>query len=409
MYRKILFAGLMLCVGLFSCQQEAKFKDGLWRGVFTTENGIEIPFQFEVYDSLGLKQVAFINGSERLNINDVSLEGDSVWIATPLYTTYIKAKLSVDGLQGTWTRELPGRTQVMEVSAKPDQNWRFFSDTTATDANVDGRWSVKMMSGDPQDTTMAVGQFSQVENMVSGTFLTNTGDARFLYGQLKGNALFLSSYAGSVPVLFTATLKGDSTLVDGLSYSGPSSSSQWEGIRDANAKLSDPYTLTKLKSGEKKLSFEFPDLEGNLVSIQDDRFKDKVVVVQFLGSWCPNCMDETAFLSPFYDRYKSRGVEVIGLAYERYAETEKAKGAVQNLVDRFKINYPILLTGHTPATALESIPALESFNAFPTTMIINRQGNVASIHTGFSGPATGDAYTEFVESFERQINALLRK
>lgn len=407
MYRGTIFFGLLLCLGLFSCKREAAFENGLWRGVFTTEAGIEIPFQFEVYDSAGVKQVAFINGSERLNISDVTLKEDSVTISTPLYATSIKAKLQAEGLQGTWTRELPGRMQEMKFAAKPNITWRFSEQADTTDLQITGRWSVLMKKGEPVDTTIAVGQFTQEGNKLAGAFLTNTGDSRFLYGEINAGKLYLSSYSGSAPSLFTATIKDDSTLVDGKSYSGPSASSTWEASKDDHAELADPYTLTKLKEGKETLSFVFPDLEGNQVSIQDDRFKGKVVVVQFLGSWCPNCMDETAFLSPFYDRYKSKGVEVVGLAYERYAEQAKAKKAVLNLVERFKINYPILLTGHTPANALESIPELQSFNAFPTTIILDKQGKVASIHTGFSGPATGDAYTSFIESFERRINNLL--
>jgi len=120
-------------------------------------------------------------------------------------------------------------------------------------------------------------------------------------------------------------------------------------------------------------------------------------------------MDETAFLAPFYDKYKDKGLEIVGLAYERYKETDKAKAAVMNLKKRFKINYPILLTGYTnaPGQVEESIPALDNFSAFPTTIIIDKSGSVYKIHTGFSGPATGKHYTDYIQQFEKEINALL--
>src|SRR5690606_34004315 len=110
------------------------------------------------------------------------------------------------------------------------------------------------------------------------------------------------------------------------------------------------------------------------------------VVVQFLGSWCPNCMDETAYLSRLYANYKEKGLAIIGLAYERYADQEKAAKAVLNLKERFGVDYPILLTGYTNKTqeVLKSIPALANFSAFPTTLLIDKNGTVRSIHTGFS-------------------------
>jgi hypothetical protein len=55
----------------------------------------------------------------------------------------------------------------------------------------------------------------------------------------------------------------------------------------------------------------------------------------------------------------------------------------------------------------ESIPALDNFSAFPTTIIIKKDGTVDKIHTGFSGPATGKHYTEFTQEFEKEINKLL--
>lgn len=407
MHIKTFLCSVVVSLGLFGCQQQnVAFKNGTWRGVFVNDSSVEIPFNFEVYDSAGQKQVAFINGSERLNISEVQVIGDTVTIRTPLYATEIKAHLSSDGLTGTWQRTLPDKSQRMEFSAKPDLDWRFMKKSDSGGHDIEGRWSVLMTKKTSSDTTLAVGEFSQEASAVSGTFMTNFGDYRYLYGQLNGNRLSLSSYSGSVPVLFTATLSDD-RLIDGISYSGPSSSMNWEGKFDADAMLPDPYTLTKLHEGVEQLNFSFPDLEGTKISLTDDRFMGKVVVIQFLGSWCPNCMDETAFLSPFYDRYKSKGVEVVGLAYERYTETEKARAAVLNLVNRFSVNYPILLTGYKPADVLESIPELQNFNAFPTTIILNKEGVVASIHTGFNGPATGEAYTDYIENFERQIDRLL--
>ena len=43
-------------------------------------------------------------------------------------------------------------------------------------------------------------------------------------------------------------------------------------------------------------------------------------MLQLSGTWCPNCKDETKFLAPWYEKNKDRGVEIIGLAYEKKAD-----------------------------------------------------------------------------------------
>src|SRR5690606_21521466 len=319
----------------------------------------------------------------------------------------IRAKLTSNGLEGNWSRHLPDGVQSMPFEAKPTTQWHFFQEPKAPTSNISGRWSVIFRKEMSQDTTLAVGEFVQEGNKIAGTFLTNYGDYRFLSGEIDGNIISLSSYAGASPSLFVATVAGEGMVGD--MYSGPANHSEWKASRDDNAMLSDAYDITHLREGLNSLDFRFPDTDGKIVSLADERFMNKVVVLQFLGSWCHNCMDETAFLSPFYKEYNEKGLEIIGLAYERYAEPERAKKAVKNLIDRFEVTYPVLLTGYTnkPGEVLKSLPALENFSAFPTTILIDKKGIVRSIHTGFSGPATGDRYTEYVTNFESTIKELL--
>lgn len=80
-------------------------------------------------------------------------------------------------------------------------------------------------------------------------------------------------------------------------------------------------------------------------------------------------------------------------------------------MDRFDVSYPVLLTGFSnrPGQVLESLPALENFNAFPTTIILDKKGEVYSIHSGFDGPATGDAYHTYIASFEDTVNKLINQ
>ncbi|MEJ0029180.1 MAG: redoxin family protein [Bacteroidota bacterium] len=65
-------------------------------------------------------------------------------------------------------------------------------------------------------------------------------------------------------------------------------------MKSDTAALPDAYSLTYLKDGFDRLSFSFPDLDGKAVSLKDEKFKGKVVVLTILGSWCPNCVDESS-------------------------------------------------------------------------------------------------------------------
>lgn len=406
------FIALLSSLLFSGCSSKKQSLDnGIWRGVLVTDSAVEIPFNFEVYDSAGVKQFAFINAGERLNINEVSETEDSVYIITPLYESEIRAAKLSDGsgLSGHWIKRLPDREIIMDFSGKPDEKHRFLDNPKEPSSNLAGRWSTQFLRNERQDTTFAVGEFEQKGSTINGSFLTTTGDYRYLSGVVDKNTLMMSGFSGSGPMLFTAEIRDSMNIVNGKLYSGPSSVSDWYAKRDEDALLPDAYKIAGLKAGNDHIDFTFKDLEERDVSLSDERFKGKVVLVQFLGSWCPNCMDETAFLAPFYDKYKDQGFEVIGLAYERYDDTERARKAVQNLINRFDVRYPILLTGYKndKKEVEKSIPALENFTAFPTTILIDKVGRVVNIHTGFNGPATGKHYTEYIEGFEREINHLL--
>jgi alkyl hydroperoxide reductase subunit AhpC len=120
-------------------------------------------------------------------------------------------------------------------------------------------------------------------------------------------------------------------------------------------------------------------------------------------------MDETAYMVNYYKKFHKRGVEVVGLAYERTTDFAKSQKTVAQIKDRFDIPYPLLITGYTSNKneTAKSLPMLTKVVGFPTTIIIDKSGDVRKIHTGFSGPGTGEHYTEFVSEFEKLTEDLL--
>jgi thiol-disulfide isomerase/thioredoxin len=172
--------------------------------------------------------------------------------------------------------------------------------------------------------------------------------------------------------------------------------------------LPNPETLTFLNPGYKRLAFSFKDIEGNVVSLSDKRFRNKVVIVQLMGSWCPNCMDETSYLVDVYKKYHAEGLEVIALAFERESDELNAIRNLSRWRTHFSIPYTILLAGSSSKDeASEKLPMLNRVLSFPTTIIIDRKMKVRRIYTGFSGPGTGEYYTDFTNRMDLLLVDLL--
>ncbi|HLY70072.1 MAG TPA: TlpA disulfide reductase family protein, partial [Puia sp.] len=300
--------------------------------------------------------------------------------------------------------------QVMPLHADYLQDFRFPVSPHPTTINVSGRWAAKFWSDNSNDTTPTVGEFIQHGNEVTGTFLDPTGDYRYLQGVVDGDSLKLSTFDGGHAYLFTAKIAGDKMY--GSHFSGPVFRNNWFAKRDDNARLPDEFTLTKMKPGKSRLKFFYKDIDGRMISLKDNRYKNKVVLVQIMGSWCPNCMDETALLTKLYDEYKNKGVEVIGLAYERSTNFRRSQKSLRNFQKRFNVHYEILITGvsvNDSLRAQKTLPQLEDIVGFPTTIFIGKSGNVEKIHTGFNGPGTGIHYDEQKKEFYGIVDELLAK
>jgi thiol-disulfide isomerase/thioredoxin len=155
-------------------------------------------------------------------------------------------------------------------------------------------------------------------------------------------------------------------------------------------------------------------LDGKPVSLKDEKYQNKVVILQIFGTWCPNCMDETKFYAQWYDKNKDKGVEIIGLAYENQkngkADFDYASERVLKMKEKLNANYDFVIAGTSSSKAAsESLPMLNKVMSFPTSIIIDKKGKVRRIHTGFSGPATGKYYEEFVNDFNGFMHELLNE
>lgn len=384
---------------------------GIYRAVLSVPGG-DLPFGLELKHEGGATVGYLLNGPERVRLTEVQISGAHLEIRMPGYETYLQADAGADGaLSGELVADkLGGKSKEQHVPfhAQPGARYRFFPTAAAPAGRgtVAGRWAVEFID-DGGAKESAVGEFKQQGESVTGTFLTETGDHRYLAGQVRAGRLYLSTFDGGHVFLYHAELKSDGTL-SGDYWSGLAYHERWSAHRDPHAALRDPYALTALKGGDKKFDFAFPDLAGHSVSSQDPQFRGKVLIVALAGSWCPNCHDEAAFLAPLYRQYRGRGVEVVALMFEHFGDFEHAAAATQRFRAHYGIEYPTLIAGISDKDdAAQKLPALDHVYAFPTTIFIDKHGLVRKIHTGFSGPATGEHYTQFVDEVHHTLDELL--
>ena len=398
---------------------------GPWRGVLATQ-GQEIPFLFEVKTEAGQPVVYLINpglkGEERLRCDDIKSAGDSTTIRLHAFDAALVVRADGQGkLKGIWVKYDSKTPYRVPLTATAGAQEKFAAAKSAEKlGSFDGTWRVTFRDASGKSYP-ATGVFTQQGSQLLGTFLTTTGDYRYLSGQVSGQELRLSTFDGGHAFLFRAQ-NGPPEPVDitkeyapntlfGDFYSGKSSHETWTAVPDPNAKLPDADTLVYLKKGESRLNFKFPNvIEGGSVSPTDPKYRGKVVVVQILGSWCPNCMDETNFLAPWYEKNKARGVEVIGLGYERSGAYNVSAPKLRNMRERFHIGYDVAFAGVSDKDSVaRSLPQLTKFLAFPTTIFLDKKGNVRKIHTGFAGPGTGKYYQEEIAGFAREVDKLLKE
>lgn len=396
-----------LALTLFSCTQpKAELKTGTWRGVLEIQ-GQELPFNFRIVEDMNGGYDAYLkNADEELLLDEVTFENDSVNMVLHVFDAQLRAAIGENSLEGFYTLNYNPAYKV-PFKATAYQDYRF-QPTDSTQATTDFSGKYEVVFTNDTDTTLSIGIVNQKGNYAEGSFLTTTGDYRYLEGGVFNDTLFLSTFDGNHAYLFKAVKKD--SLLTGDYWAGQTYHQSWTGVKNENASLPDAESLTYLKSGFERLDFTFPDLEGNNLSLADGRFKNKVVILQLFGTWCPNCMDETKYLSPWYDNNKDRGVEVLGLAFERKPDFNYASERVKKMKSKWGVQYDFVIAGvDDKMKAGEALPALNKIAAFPTTIFIGKDGKVKHIHTGFEGPGTGVYHERWKQRFNEIVNELLNE
>ena len=270
-----------------------------------------------------------------------------------------------------------------------------------------GRWKVLFEPGTPNEEVL-VGVFQQEMNgRIFGSFLSETGDYRYLHGFVANGKLHLQTYTGYWAFVVEADLNGSNEM-SGVFYSGGKSSSPFKAIKDETVQLRDESSLTYLvKRDEPVLLKDLIKMNGRKTTI-DLASEKQLTLIQIMGTWCPNCLDETRLLQELQAEYGRKGLHVVALAFEVGTDTKKQRVRLKNWIKSMNVTYPVYLAGTSSKDAASArFPMLNGIMSFPTALLVDQQGKIIAIHTGFSGPATGDAYTDLVKKYKQEIESAL--
>jgi thiol-disulfide isomerase/thioredoxin len=371
---------------------------GRWRAALELAGG-ELRFGLTIHAEGSGWRGELCNGSRCEALSAVRIEQDSAVFEMADYDAVITAKLRGDSLSGEYRNVGIRGPRVIPFRAARG-HWP----VSRAPAALLGRWDATFL----QDwgTSPRVLEFRNGKAGLEGTIISNTGDYGHFAGGAAGDSFAIAHFDGSFVYLLDGALHGDT--LRGVFHAGLRTEVRWIAVRSAGRPhLKSPSEVTTADTTE-PFHFEFPALDGRTINEGDPRFRGKVVLVDIFGSWCPTCHDAAPELVRLYRRYHARGLGMVGLAYEVTGDTAIDARLVRRFRDKFGIPFPLLLAGVSDVeSAAATLPQLHGFTAFPTTILLGRDGKIRRVHAGFYGPATGAQHARLIQQWQREIEALL--
>lgn len=407
---KFCFTLFLLMWSFFTHAQSGKrikLKKGVWIAQLLLNDVDKLPFEMEIGDNYSF---TVINGDERIALSLPEVQNDSIHVRFPYFNSELVFAIhQKKQLSGYWINFNKGKNYRIPFKASYGDAARFpTTEDASSSCEVNGRWKVAFEPGTASEYP-AVGIFDQASgsNRVFGTFLTETGDYRFLEGNCTSDSLYLSCFDGSHAFLFKARKSGD--VLNGKFFSGKHWHCDWSASVDATFELPSPEVLTYVKESE-NVHFNLKTITGEDFIFPNPAFENKVVIIQIMGSWCPNCLDETHYYKKLYSTYHESGLEIISIGYETGDSFTEHAANITRLKNKLELDFTFLVGG--PANkglASEHFKMLNEVISFPTSIFIGRDGTVKRVHTGFNGPGTGSYYLEYVEKTDALIQTLLKQ
>jgi thiol-disulfide isomerase/thioredoxin len=382
---------------------------GRWDGTAKVSDTLTVPVHLELTGSGGNVEGAFINGSQRTPSTEGQVSGDSLTLKFAQYDLTLQATLKDGVLSGTYGKNGGGFSYPFELKPYVEQK--------ASGVKVpviSGVWIIPTESAKGEHAFRLV--VSQKGENAYATILRVDGDTGTLAGSYRDGKFVLSHFGDVRANILEITPSPDGSL--DLNLIGTHTHAGQDGqpakltaYRASSAKAKnlpqpDDFSAhTSVKDPQQPFQFSFPDVNGKLVSNTDPQFKNKVVLVNVTGSWCPNCHDEAPYLASLYSKYHSRGVEIVALDFEDPAQI-KTLTRLRAFIKKYGIEYDYLVAGEQKDIH-QKVPQAENLNAWPTTFFIGKDGLVHAVETGFTSSGSAEFDRDVKAKYVANIEKLL--
>jgi thiol-disulfide isomerase/thioredoxin len=356
----------------------------------------QVPFLIEFQKNKKQLTATIHNGEEKIILKDIKSKKGLVKIPLQTYQNSLELKFQKNSANGFFIRH--NKNPIVKFPVTGELTKAPLFSPNQTTQNLTGKYQIELINK-AQQSTPAILILKQKKDFLSATILTPYGDYRYLHGNILNNKITLANFEGVFNFLITGTIKNNKIEAIMITQEN----SVIKGSKNDSAVLENKTTQI-----QKKIDFQFPDLKQKIVSLKKPEFQNKPIILQFFGSWCPNCIDETLFLLDWYPKYKNK-ISLIALSFERGLTEAESIMHLKKVVAKRKINYPILLAGKTAEETPEKVlPWIKKFESFPTTIFLNKKHEVVKIHSGFTGPGTGEYFEKFKSEFNQTIQGLLK-
>jgi len=381
----------------------------------------QVPFKLRIERTSSGLRAALANGSDRIDFSSITQQGSEVSLRLDQYDATLSAHCSpgqplCDALEGEYVRQKGSSLTRYKVAAHCERSTSASTQSARPVSQVavasDWLFAFTDSTGKPASETNVPAHFIQAGNHIEGTIAPVSGDYGLLSGERsdeKAALETLSRFDG----IHALRLDGHVVTpdrIEGMFYAAPGRVLNFVATRaPIITGFDEAEHLTSVENPAEPFRFHAKDASGATVTQDDPSIRGKVVILDIFGTWCPNCHDEAPVLQLLYAKYHSQGLEIMGLSYEYVDDPVRSQRLLQIYRHKYSIEFPLLLAGTTDSGQIATtLPQLRNFEAYPTTVFIDRHGRVRLIHAGFSGPATG-RLQEVTQSFERTIVKLLNE
>ena len=381
----------------------------MWNGIVQLFDGITVPFRMNL-DLSGQRPFGyFLVGDEKTKILEISQKGDSLTLSFSEYSAEIRAAWNGSQLVGHYLRIRSDGTKSLHFTASPEMKSSNLVVPPLPSPQISGNYQVLFQAEDKLDATTAAKLWTK-DGAIYGTFIAPDGDYGLLEGKPSGTRIQLSRFTGWQAIAIV--LEQDAGMWSGTFYAASNSKPRpfiLQSRSDVN--IPPPASMrTAMKNPKAEFAFSGVSVSGEPVRDTDERFKGKAMIVDIMGTWCHNCLDEAPVLQQLQEQFGKDGLEVVGLSFEISGDPAQARKNLQLYKNRFGLTYTLLFCGSIDDENVKKQihSQLNNFFAYPTAIFIDKNHRVQAIHSGFKGPGTGDEFQGQIREFEELARKLVQ-